>query len=70
VNFSVPPGWRAWLVEHLLGRELERGPEEALAGLKRLAEAHTQDDRWCVYAVAAGEPVSHTRFKPSISIVR
>jgi hypothetical protein len=34
----LPPGWRGWLLERLLGSAMRRDPEDALAGLKRAAE--------------------------------
>ncbi len=37
-EFTFSPGWRGWLVERLLSHELERGPEDALARLKRADE--------------------------------
>jgi hypothetical protein len=39
VAFSSAPEWRGWLVRTLLAREFVRGPADALARLKRVAEA-------------------------------
>jgi hypothetical protein len=38
-DFSYPPGWRGRLTRTLMAREVRRGPANALARLKRAAEA-------------------------------
>jgi hypothetical protein len=56
-----------WRCESLLGdlnAERPSEPDSLGAGTGLAANV------WCAYAVLVGEPVSHTRFRPSISIVR
>ncbi len=41
-NFEFPPGWRGWLARKVLGRQLEVGPTDSLARLKRAAEVRAR----------------------------
>ncbi|MHB8417138.1 MAG: SRPBCC family protein [Myxococcales bacterium] len=37
-NFDLPTGWKGWAVRKLLGRELDKGPQDSIDRLKRAAE--------------------------------
>ena len=38
-NFTLPPGWRGWVLETFGGKAFEAGVQDSLQRLKREAEA-------------------------------